>query len=140
MTETLFARLGGELRLREIIDAFIDRVFADRMIGFFFRNADKKRIKEMEYQLTAEFLGAPVKYQGKPLALAHAKHPIMGGQFARRLKILKETLDEFQAPQEIQEAWLRHNESLRSSITADSGSDCDPAQARKKAETFHKGV
>jgi len=48
VTQTLFEQLGGESRLREIIDAFIDRVFADRMIGFFFRNADKKRIKELE--------------------------------------------------------------------------------------------
>jgi hemoglobin len=140
MTQTLFEQLGGEPRLREIIDAFMDRVFADRMIGFFFRNADKKRIKEMEYQLTAEFLGAGVKYQGKPLAQAHAKHPIMGGQFARRLQILKETLEDFQAPQEVRDAWIRHNESFRSAITSNSGSDCDPVEARQKSEASYKGV
>ena len=88
MAQTLFEQLGGESRLREIIGAFIDRVFADRMIGFFFRNADSNRIKEMEYQLTARFLGADVEYQGRPLDEVHAKHPIMGGQFARRLQIL----------------------------------------------------
>jgi len=59
-TNSLFQRLGGEAKLREIIDAFIDRVFADRMIGFFFRNADRERIKEMEFQLAAEFLGAEI--------------------------------------------------------------------------------
>ena len=49
---SLFQRLGGEEKLRAIIDNFIDRVFADRMIGFFFRNADRARIKELEYQGT----------------------------------------------------------------------------------------
>lgn len=138
--ETLFEQLGGEAKLRKIIDVFIDRVFEDRMIGFFFRNADRNRIKEMEYQLTAEFLGAPVVYRGRPLDVAHAKHPIMGGQFARRLEILKETLEEFRVPATVGEAWIQHTESLRSLITRDAGSDCDPLQAREKSATFHKGT
>jgi len=140
MSQTLFEEIGGEPRLREIIDAFIDRVFADRMIGFFFRNADRNRIKEMEYQLTAEFLGADIRYQGRALDHAHAKHPIMGGQFARRMQILKETLEDFHVPQPVRDAWLQHNESLRKLITSDSGSDCDPIAARKKSAASHKGV
>jgi truncated hemoglobin YjbI len=39
MQGTLYDQLGGEAKLRQIIDTFIDRVFEDRMIGFFFRNA-----------------------------------------------------------------------------------------------------
>lgn len=135
VNDTLFARLGGEAKLREIIGAFIDRVFEDRMIGFFFRNADRARIKEMEYQLTAEFLGAGVKYTGRPLGEAHAKHPIMGGQFARRQQILKETLESFPVPDEIKTIWLEHTEALRPLITPQSGSDCDPIAARQRAAT-----
>jgi hemoglobin len=127
---SLFERLGGEAKLREIIDAFIDRVFADRMIGFFFRNADRARIKELEYQLTAEFLGAAVKYSGRPLSEVHANHPIMGGQFARRRQIFKETLELFQVQEEIKTALLSHTDALRPLITAESGSDCDPVAAR----------
>ena len=123
MTRTLYEELGGEPRLREIIDTFIDRVFEDRMIGFFFRNADKKRIKEMEFQLTARFLGADVEYQGRPLDEVHARHPIMGGQFARRLQILKETLERYGVPARIRDAWLEHTERLRPLITRDAGSD-----------------
>ena len=134
MAETLYDRLGGEAKLRRIIDTFIDRVFDDRMIGFFFRNADKSRIKEMEFQLTARFLGAGIEYQGRPLAEVHAQHPIMGGQFMRRLQILRETLEEYGVPKEIQDAWLSHTESLRPLITRDAGSDCDPDLARKKVE------
>ena len=139
MTRSLYDELGGEGKLRQIIDIFIDRVFEDRMIGFFFRHADKKRIKEMEFQLTARFLGANVEYQGKPLDEVHARHPIMGGQFARRLQILKETLEEFGVPKHIQAAWLDHTERLRPLITRDSGTDCDPALAREKVEGAAKG-
>jgi hemoglobin len=128
-----FDQLGGELRLREIIDTFIERVFADRMIGFFFRKTDKKRIKEMEYQLAAGFLGAGIEYQGRPLQKAHAKHPIMGGHFARRRQILKETLEFFQVAEDIKNGWLKHTDDLRPLITGQSGSGCDPIEARRRA-------
>jgi hemoglobin len=128
-----FDQLGGELRLREIIDTFIERVFADRMIGFFFRKVDKKRIKEMEYQLAAGFLGAGIEYQGRPLQKAHAKHPIMGGHFARRRQILKETLEFFQVAEDIKNGWLKHTDDLRPLITGQSGSGCDPIEARRRA-------
>lgn len=133
MPESLFEQLGGEAKLREIIDVFIDRVFEDRMIGFFFRNADRKKIKELEYQLTAEHLGAPVRYRGRPLDQAHGKHPIMGGQFARRMKILNDTLEEFRVPEAVRVAWMEHNEKLRALITPNAGSDCDPVSAGKKS-------
>ena len=132
MATTLYQKLGGEAKLREIIDTFVERIFSDRMIGFFFRNADKDRIKEMEFQLTAQFLGAEIKYEGRPLQEVHAKHPIMGGQFMRRLQILRETLEQYEVPEEVREALLSHVEYLRPLITQDAGSDCDPNLARKR--------
>ncbi len=132
MAESLFEKLGGESRLRAIVNAFIDRVFEDRMIGFFFRNVDRARIKEMEYQLAASFLGADIKYTGKPLGKAHVNHPIMGGHFARRRQILKETLEAYQVVEEIKAAWLHHTDSLRPLITPEAGSGCDPIAARAR--------
>jgi hemoglobin len=132
--ETLFEQLGGEPAVRRIVGDFMDRVFTDRMIGFFFRNADKERIKELEYQLAAAFLGAAVKYTGRPLGAAHAKHPIMGGHFARRKQILKETLDFHRVPEPIKAAWLEHTEKLRALITTQPGSDCDPVAVRRNTE------
>jgi len=134
MSQSLFEKLGGEARLLTIIDVFIDRVFDDRMIGFFFRNADRARIKKLEYQLAASFLGADVKYTGKALGKAHVNHPIMGGHFARRRQILKETLEADHVAEEIQSAWLRHTDSLRPLITPEPGSGCDPLAARARVK------
>jgi hemoglobin len=131
MEPTFFDRLGGEPKLRAIIDTFIDRVFDDRMIGFFFRNADRNRIKAMEYQLAAHYLGAQVKYQGRPLDQVHAKHPIMGGHFDRRRQILKETLERYNVPEPISAAWLAHTDKLRPLITPEQDSACDPNALRK---------
>jgi truncated hemoglobin YjbI len=132
MSEGLFEKLGGEAKLRAIMNTFIDRVFADRMIGFFFRNADRARIKEMEYQLAANYLGAGVEYQGRPLGKVHANHPIMGGHFERRRQIFKETLEFYEVPDEIKCVMLQHTDRLRSLITPETGSDCDPASVRDR--------
>jgi hemoglobin len=135
MGQTFFEQLGGEQELRTIVDTFIDRIFDDRMIGFFFRNADKQRIKDLEYQLTAHFFGAEVEYQGRPLDQVHAKHPIMGGHFARRRQILKDTLDLYHVPEPIKEAWLTHTDALRPLITPQKDSECDPNVLAQKVKS-----
>jgi hemoglobin len=121
---SLFEQLGGELQLRLIIGRFVDRVFDDPMIGFFFRRASKVRIKEKEYELAAHHLGAKVEYTGRPIRQAHEAHPITGGHFMRRRKILEETLAEFGAPDNVRQAWLGQVEALRHQVTRDSGSEC----------------
>ena len=135
MTSTSFEQLGGETKLRAVIDTFVDQVFADRMIGFFFRSADKARIKEMEYQLAANFLGANIEYGGRPLDQVHRKFPIMGGHFARRRQILKESIEAHGVPDEIKKLWLDHTDALRSLITPESDSGCDPIAARERVKT-----
>jgi hemoglobin len=139
MPSTLFEELGGEPVLRGIIDRFVDRVFDDVMIGFFFRNARRERIKEKEYEFAARHLGADIAYTGRPLEEAHRAHPIMGGQFARRLMILKETLEAAGVPEHVKQHWLRHTEALRPLVTTDASRECDPERARQRAETAPGG-
>jgi hemoglobin len=126
---TLFDELGGEPVLRPIVDRFVDKIFDDAMIGFFFRNASRERVKQKEYEFAARHLGADVPYTGRTLPDAHGAHPIMGGQFNRRLQILKETLKEMNVPEHVAEHWVRHTEQLRSQVTRDAGNACDPTRA-----------
>ena len=124
MQPTYYERLGGEPALRAIIDDFVARMFGDLMIGFFFRDATPKRIAELEFQHAAQFLGAPIEYKGRPLRVAHQKHPIMGGHFARRTQLLRQTLDAHGVPADIHSAWIAHVESLRPEITAQPDGQC----------------
>jgi hemoglobin len=121
---TYFERLGGETSLRAIIDEFVDRTFADTMIGFFFQRANKERTKRFEYEHAAAFLGAPIAYGGRDLREAHKKHPIMGGQFARRRRILETTLEKHGVPADIRAAWLAHQDALRDEVTTDPEGEC----------------
>jgi hemoglobin len=116
VTQSLFEELGGEPVLRRIVDRFVDRLFEDPMIGFFFGRADRQRIKDKEYEFAAAHLGAPVEYTGRALGAAHAAHRIFDGQFMRRLQILRETLVEAAVPEHVREHWIAHTLALKDSV------------------------
>src|SRR3954465_2090414 len=105
---SFFELLGGEAVLRPLIARFVDRLFADVMIGYLFRAADRDRVKAKEYEFAARHLGAPLEYTGRLIPEAHRAHRITGGQFMRRLQILKETLAAFQVPRAVSEHWVEH--------------------------------
>jgi len=130
---TLFDRIGAE-PLRAVLTDFYGRVFGDVMIGFMFRGKDRQHLIDREYELTAALLGAPgVTYTGRPMRVAHAQHAIFGGQFERRLQILRETLRDHAVDTEVQQAWIDHQLALRGQITRDQGSECkDPSAAGPK--------
>jgi len=121
----MYQRLGGEAGLHVIVDDFVHRVMKDMMIGFFFRNVDAARLTLLEHQFASGHLGGPTHYDGRPLRNAHAKHPIMGGQFNRRIKLLENTLRDHQVDEDIIRAWLAHNEELRGHITRDGTFECN---------------
>jgi hemoglobin len=121
---SMYERLGGEAGLLPIIDDFVDRIYDDMMIGFFFRGVDRARLKQLELQHAAAHLGGPLPYTGRPLRAAHAKHRIMGGQFMRRKELLRQTLNAHDVPPDICDAWLAHVESLRDQVTTDPDGQC----------------
>jgi hemoglobin len=116
MKPQLFAKIG-EAKLRAVIADFYTRVFDDVMIGFFFAGKDHAQLIELEYQFTAGFLGADVKYTGRPLREAHASHRVFSGHFDRRLQILRETLRDHAVDPEVATAWIDHQLALRPQIT-----------------------
>jgi hemoglobin len=126
-----YEALGGEPALRSIIARFVDRMFDDVMIGYLFRAADRERVKAKEFELAARHLGAAVEYTGRPIQEAHRAHRITGGQFMRRLQILKETLAEFQVPPRVSEHWIEHTLSLQAQITDNALDQCDPAHTNR---------
>jgi hemoglobin len=125
----LFDRIGPAA-LRAVLADFYGRVFGDLMIGFLFRGKDRQHLIDREYELTAALLGAPgVTYTGRPMRAAHAQHAIFGGQFERRLQILRETLRDHAVDPQVQQAWIDHQLALRPQITRDRGSECDDTAA-----------
>jgi hemoglobin len=123
VTTALFGKIG-EAKLRAVLTDFYGRIFGDVMIGFLFEGKDRQRLIDREYEFTAGFLGADVKYTGRPMRVAHAQSPIFGGHFERRLQILRETMRDHGVDAEVEQAWIDHTVALRPQITPDKGSEC----------------
>ncbi len=124
-------RIGGEAALRALVSDFVGRCYADPMIGFLFKRAERGRIERFEYELMAHHLGGDVEYGGRGLAEAHGKHGILGGQFDRRRTILAETMQAHSVPEDLRSAILDWQDALRPLVTADhDGKGCLPPEPR----------
>ncbi len=130
---SLFDRIGGD-QLRAVIEDFYQHVFADVMIGFLFVGKDRARLIEKEWELAARMLGGNVAYTGRPMREAHARVPILGGHFDRRLQILRNVLAAHAVDAEVQATWLDHTQAMRAQITADAGSECDHDAAAARTQ------
>jgi hemoglobin len=94
-------------------------MFSDPMIGFLFRKASRERVADKEYELAAQHLGGGVAYTGRPIREVHAPHSILEGQFARRLEILRSTLEGAGLPAAVIQHWIAYTESLRPLVIGD---------------------
>ena len=129
----LWEQAGGREGIAAVLTDFYDRVFADVMIGFLFRGADKGRLIEKECELTLAALGAPAAYSGRPIDAVHRPLPIMGGHFMRRRKLLAEAIERAGLPAAVRDAWLAHTDALRAQVTPDRGDECDAPGAAARA-------
>lgn len=105
-----------EPKLPAIMADFYDRLFDDFMIGFFFAGHDKQQLIERQVQFTAKAMGGPDRYQGRPIAQAHAAMGIFDGQFDRRHHLLRQVLTAHGIPDEDRELWLALDQSLRARV------------------------
>lgn len=124
---TAFARVGGEPVVRAVVARFVDRMAADPIIGFFFAGKDLDRVKLHEYEHAAAALGAEVAYAGRPIVPLHRALRINGGQFRRRLALLRQELDRGGVPVDVAELWIAEQRRLQAVMT--DGTDCTPGSA-----------
>jgi truncated hemoglobin YjbI len=110
--------------IRAVAEELVARMARDPMIGFFFAKVDLRRLAELEYQHAARSLGFEVQYEGRPLEAAHFPRRIFGGQFDRRVMILRAVLARHHAPATLRDAWIAHTEAQRDRVVARGAPDC----------------
>jgi len=115
-------RIGGEEGLERLIRLFVDRVFADFIIGYQFEGRDKERIVRHETEFASAHLGGVQVYAGRPLVSAHRPLKINRGHFRRRLAILRTVLSEQGIAEDVIERWVAFERQFERAIT--DGTDC----------------
>jgi hemoglobin len=114
--------IGGEPAVSAIMDAFVDRMFDDMIVGFLFQGKDREGIKRHEVALVSSHMNGPLAYEGRPLVSLHRGLKINRGQFRRRIALLKLTLERFAVPPDVAARWIAFDERLIDSFT--DGTDC----------------
>ncbi len=139
MQPSLVEQAGGPDAIRAVLRDFYDHVFGDFMIGFHFKGSDKERLIEKETELTVHALGGDAVYTGRDVRAAHAAHPIMGGHFLRRRKLLADAIERAGLPDAVRDAWLAHTDALRGDVTRDRADECDGQAARERLRSRGDG-
>ncbi|MCK5202367.1 MAG: group 1 truncated hemoglobin [Desulfobacterales bacterium] len=120
--QTLFARIGGEKPIAELIDDFYDRVLADPELKPFFKNIAMDKLRRMQREFFSAALDGPITYTGKPLSHVHHGRGITKRHFALYVDALIDTLRDHEITgQDVQDIIGRIN-TYADEITGDVGS------------------
>ena len=78
---SLYERLGGEARLRKIVNDILDKNFNNPRIGHHFRNIDMNKLKQLVFEFFSMGTGGPHQYTGRDMITAHTGLHISGKDF-----------------------------------------------------------
>lgn len=67
----LYEEIGGEVAMKQMVDALVDRMYKDEEIGYFFVHGKLDNHKFRLNQFFTMALGGPQTYQGEPLKFIH---------------------------------------------------------------------
>lgn len=93
--ETIYDKLGDK-GLRQLVDAFYDRVFESEIIGPLFNQTDQDTIKHKQFSFLTQFFGGPQRYTGlyghPRMRMRHLPHKIDTAARDEWLKLMKEAI------------------------------------------------
>jgi hemoglobin len=78
---TLFERIGGEAKLRAVVDDFMTVMESDDRINFTFAETDIPKFKQLLYEQICELTRGPCRYTGRDMRTSHEKLNIDDAMF-----------------------------------------------------------
>ncbi|MFC7021242.1 MULTISPECIES: truncated hemoglobin [Haloarcula] len=96
--QTLYERLGEREGIRAVVDDFYDRLVEDDDLGQFFESADMELLRRTQTDFLCEAAGGPETYDAAPVREAHLHVPFTPAHIQRAVKLLQESLDAFDVP------------------------------------------
>jgi hemoglobin len=78
---TLYERIGGEAKMRAVVDEFVDVMEADERINFTFANTDLAKFKKLLFEQLCNITGGSCQYTGRTMKESHEKLNVTNAQF-----------------------------------------------------------
>jgi len=69
---SLYHRLGGETRVRKIVNDILDKNLSNPLIGHHFRSIDMNKLKQLVFEFFSMGTGGPHQYTGRDMRTSHA--------------------------------------------------------------------
>lgn len=91
---SLYERLGGEAKVRKIVNDTLDKNFNNPLIGPHFQKIDMDKLKRLVFEFFSMGTGGPHKYTGRDMASSHANLKITEADYNSSNDDLLEALDE----------------------------------------------
>ena len=120
-----FESLGGRAMLEKISKIFYDKIYEHEWIGLFFKEIKQETIESQQVDFMTGVLGGGNIYCGKLPVPAHKHMMISQELFDLRQELLKESLTEAGACQELVDKWLKIDEAFRSGIIKKNINECE---------------
>lgn len=104
---TLYELLG-EQRIKELVDAFYDRVYKDSTLAPIFENTLVDEVKEKQFRFLCQFLGGPQHYSSKygppRMKMRHMLHRIDDHAKVAWLACMEKAIDTLDIHQDLKHA------------------------------------
>ena len=113
---TLFERLGGEIKVRKIVNDVLDKNSNNPLIAHHFSNIDMKGLKEKAFEFFSMGTGGPHQYTGKDMRTAHANMNISAEEYDSATEDTLSALDDNGIGQEEKNEVLAILEHLKGDI------------------------
>jgi hemoglobin len=93
---TMFDRYGDFATVSRIVSAFYDQVMDTPELEHYFQNTNMARLIDHQTKFIASVMGGPAAYSVDQLERAHSHVGINEKDFVTVVKILRETLEDFE--------------------------------------------
>ena len=91
--DALYQQLGGQPGLVKLMDDFVPRLIADPRMNPFFKDTDRKHLKEQLVAQFCEVSGGPCKRVGPDMKKAHSGFDITKSNFNALVEVLQQSMD-----------------------------------------------
>ena len=90
---SLYVALGEKAGITDLMNDFVDRLFADPAIGKFFKDSKPANLKEQLRDQVCYLSGGPCKYEGDTMKAVHADLGIRKSDFHVMVEVLQLAMD-----------------------------------------------
>lgn len=110
---TLYDELGGEQKIAEIVDNFINEIEFNRVMFEYFKDSDIDRFREKLNEHLCLLAGGPCEYTGDAMRDVHAGMNISEADFNLGVDLFINAMDRAGVPHPLQNRLLREMAPLR---------------------------